>query len=459
MSYTNSWWPGATYTAFFGLSAGAGVLGLYALAYSLLGVTAMYLMAERAWVWGKRFDLRTQCDMLGMRFDSKAVRVIASLIGIICLFPGWSWASRPWLCCSISPASAPGAWAPAWSRAWPDRRTTDLDGTDGHARPGHHRPGQGIVAYGGSALLCLGLLWFSREASYANLATLPSELLRLPGQGGQYGIWYVSSLILTGVIGSLCWPTSYQRIYTASGVGAVKKGTVQTMIVAGGFYALLTLVALAASGLDVVSAKPQDGWFTLLYRVGGEWMLGLAIVIVLAASMGWVDGCVQVCGAQIANDIVQVVSPRTDRQMTIIAKASMAVFMLGASGVAFLTYDFPRLQLLAQMSYQGIVQLAVPLFLGMFWRGGNRIGALLSMGCGFTLAAVLTWFYPDDMPGLGSLTSGVLALGVNLLLYLGCHVCFGQSEQERERVRRLFDAGRAKADAPAGLPTARPIRA
>ena len=46
-------------------------------------------------------------------------------------------------------------------------------------------------------------------------------------------------------------------------------------------------MALAASGLDVVSAKPQDGWFTLLYRVGGEWMLGLAIVIVLAASMGW----------------------------------------------------------------------------------------------------------------------------------------------------------------------------
>ena len=87
MSYTNSWWPGATYTAFFGLSAGAGVLGLYALAYSLLGVTAMYLMAERAWLWGKRFDLRTQCDMLGLRFDSPAVRVVASLIGVTCQFP------------------------------------------------------------------------------------------------------------------------------------------------------------------------------------------------------------------------------------------------------------------------------------------------------------------------------------------------------------------------------------
>lgn len=446
MSYTNSWWPGATYTAFFGLSAGAGVLGLYALAYTLLGVTAMYLMAERAWVWGKRFDLRTQCDMLGMRFDSRAVRVIASLIGIICLFP--------WLVLGIQAMTVLfhfasfGTWSMGTSlvagvaligvrQIWTVQMgmrglvITDL--------------AQGIVAYGGSALLCLGLLWFSREASYSNLATLPSELLRLPGQGGQYGIWYVSSLILTGVIGSLCWPTSYQRIYTASGVGAVKKGTVQTMVVAGGFYALLTLVALAASGLDVVSAKPQDGWFTLLYHVGGEWMLGLAIVIVLAASMGWVDGCVQVCGAQIANDIVQVVSPCSDRQLTIIAKASMAVFMLGASVVAFMTYDMPRLQLLAQMSYQGIVQLAVPLFLGMFWRGGNRIGALLSMGVGFTLAAVLTWIYPDDIPGLGSLTAGVLALGVNLLLYLGCHWCFGQSDAERERIRRLFDAGRARA--------------
>ncbi|MGE0218898.1 hypothetical protein [Mycolicibacterium sp.] len=87
MSYTNSWWPGATYTAFFGLSVSAGVLGFYALAYSVLGVTAMYLMAERAWLWGKRYDLKTQPGMLGLRFDSQAVRVIASTIGVVCLFP------------------------------------------------------------------------------------------------------------------------------------------------------------------------------------------------------------------------------------------------------------------------------------------------------------------------------------------------------------------------------------
>ena len=80
----------------------------------------MYLMAERAWVWG----------------------------------------------------------APAWSRAWligVRQIWTVQMGMRGLVITDLV---QGIVAYGGSALLCLGLLWFSREASYANLATLPSELRR-----------------------------------------------------------------------------------------------------------------------------------------------------------------------------------------------------------------------------------------------------------------------------------------
>ena len=51
MCYTNSWWPGSTFTAFFALSVG-GALGFYGMVYATLGVTAMYLMASRAWTWG-----------------------------------------------------------------------------------------------------------------------------------------------------------------------------------------------------------------------------------------------------------------------------------------------------------------------------------------------------------------------------------------------------------------------
>ena len=37
---------------------------------------------------------------------------------------------------------------------------------------------------------------------------------------------------------------------------------------------------------------------------GGTWLLGLGVTIVFAASMGHIDGSVQVCGLQIANDLV-----------------------------------------------------------------------------------------------------------------------------------------------------------
>lgn len=454
MSYTNSWWPGATYTAFFGLSVGAGVLGFYALAYSLLGVTAMYLMAERAWLWGKRYDLKTQPDMLGLRFQSPAVRVIASAIGVVCLFPwivlgmqamGLIFRFASFGQWSVTTCLIVGVVVIAVRQIWTVQMgmrglvITDLV--------------QGIVAYGLAALVCLGILFGPADTGgFGAIGELPDALLRVPGDGGAYGPWYLFSLIVTGVIGSLCWPTSYQRIYTAKGVRSVKKGTLQTMVVAGGFYLMLTLVALAAASMTDIAGAPQDGWFTLLYDRGGQWLLGMALVIVLAASMGWIDGCVQVCGAQIANDIVHVISPRTDFQLKVVAKGSMVVYMLASALMAYVAFDYPRLQLLAQMSYQGIVQLAVPMFLGMFWRRGTKVAALAAMCTGFVVAAVLTWQYPDDMPGLGSLTSGVVALAVNLVVYVALAYLLPHSDQERRRIDELFEAGRSRPE-PSLTPT------
>jgi Na+/proline symporter len=439
-SYTNSWWPGSTFTAFFGLTVASGVLGMYALAYSLLGVTAMYLMANRAWIWGKKFDLKTQPDLMGLRYGSDAVKVIASVIGLISIFP-WVVLGMQALATlfrfatfdrwSVTGCLVAGLVLIAVRQIWTVRMGMHgLIMTDVF---------QGVVAYVVAAVLCVVLL-FGGGAPISAIGRLPEEFLQLPGDGGNYGPLYVFSLVATGVIGSLCWPTSFQRIYTASGVRSVKLGTVQTILLAGVFYALLTLVGLAVAGTTGLAGHPADAWFTLLRDYGGDWLLGLAIIIVLAASMGHIDGSVQVCGTQIANDVIHVISPRTDKQLTRIAKISIAVYMLLAAAVAYLTFNMTRLQLLAQMSYQGIIQLAVPLFLGIFWRGGNKQGAIAGMVVGFGIAAVTTTIYPDDIRALGSLTGGVLALVVNLVVFLVCHFVFTPSPEERARVDALFAA-------------------
>ena len=461
MSYVNSWWPGSTFIAFFGLATGAGVFGLYGLAYSSLGVAMMYFMATRAWRWGKKYDLRSQPDLLGKRFDSPAVRIVASVIGIVSLFP-WVVLGMQALG-TVFELASDGAWSVTTClivglavilirQYWTVRMgMRGLIMTDAF---------QGTVAYVFAAIVCLVLLSgvAGGPISFATLNDVTDEVLTLPGDGGSYGPWYIFALIFTGVIGSLCWPTSFQRIYTASGVRSVKSGTVRTVFLSGAFYTLLMLVGIAAAGSAGVIDAPQDGWFTLLNDYGGTWLLGLAVTIVFAASMGHIDGAVQVSGLQIANDLIGVSGRFTDGQLTKIAKGSMVIAMVLAAVLAFATHEMPRLQLLAQISYQGIVQLAVPLFLGIFWKGGNKYGANVGMVGGFIVAAVLTWIYPDDIRALGSITGGIIGLVVNLVLYLSVSAATGRTDADRSRVEAFFAVARgARAasvdEASSGSPT------
>jgi SSS family solute:Na+ symporter len=448
MSYVNSWWPGSTFIAFFGLATGAGVFGLYGLAYSTLGVAMMYFMATRAWRWGKKYDLRSQPDLLGKRFNSPAVKVIASLIGIVSLFP-WVVLGMQALGTVFELASG-GAWSVTTClliglavivirQYWTVRMgMRGLIMTDAF---------QGTVAYVFAAVICLILLSGAAGGpiSFAALNDVADKYLRLPGDGDAYGPLYIFALIFTGVIGSLCWPTSFQRIYTASSVRSVKSGTLCTVLISGVFYTLLMLVGIAATAMPDVVDAPQAGWFTIMGDYGGTWLLGLGITIVFAASMGHIDGSVQVCGLQIANDLVNTEKrPLSDKQLTYVAKTSMMAFMVLAGVVAYATFSMTRLQLLAQISYQGVVQLAVPLFLGIFWRGGNKQGAIAGMVSGFVVAMILTWIFPDDIRALGSLTGGIVGIAVNLVVYLAAALFISNDEAEKARVDEMFETAKTK---------------
>jgi len=125
-----------------------------------------------------------------------------------------------------------------------------------------------------------------------------------------------------------------------------------------------------------------------------------------------------------------------------VAKGSMLAFMAAAAIVAYATFNMTRLQLLAQISYQGVVQLAIPLFLGVFWRGGNGKGAVAGMVSGFVTALVLTAIYPDDIAGLGSLTGGVVGMAVNLAVFLIVSKATGTTAEEKARVDAMFEVGK-----------------
>jgi SSS family solute:Na+ symporter len=202
------------------------------------------------------------------------------------------------------------------------------------------------------------------------------------------------------------------------------------------FGTALLIFGMLASTLPSAMAHPNDVWFIVAEEAGGPVLLGLAGVVLLAASMGHTDGNIQAYGAQIANDLVGNYVTLDPKRMIVVAKLGMLLITLLASWLSCLT--LPALFSLAVLAYQGIIQLAVPQFLGIFWRRGNRQGAIAGMVCGFAVAVALELMFPGYLPWAWGLTSGAVALVVNLAVYVGVAYLVPQSEAERARVEGLF---------------------
>ncbi|SED65087.1 MULTISPECIES: sodium:solute symporter family protein [Rhodococcus] len=446
MAFLNTWLPGTMFISFAGLAAGAGVIGFYSLIYSLLAVVLMFFLAKPVHDWGKRYDLRTQADLLGARYNSRAVRVVAALIGIAASFP-WivlGMQSLALVFQYLSFGRIGGATAvligimviglrQIWTIRFGMRGVIISDMV------------QGIVAYFVGTLVILGLLTWLVSNGHGFGDVDPTHF-ELPGPGSALGPLYLSSLILTGALGGWCWPDIFVRLFTARSAATIKRSAVQAAPVLLIFGAALTLMAIAASSVPGVAEAPDDVWF-IAAGVGGIGLITVAGICVVAATMGNVGANLQALGTQTANDIigvakgVRVTDPRIGR---IAVGVLTLLAALGASATVGISSG---LITLALISYQGICQLAPTLFLGIFWRKGTAAAAVSAMSSGFATAAVLQWLYPVSIPWLGGLTSGVAALAVNAAVYVAVTYSAPMNDTERNRVGQLFDRlSESKAD-------------
>jgi Na+/proline symporter len=447
MAYLNSWFPGAVFMAYLAPAVTAGVIDYFFVVYTIIGVLAMYFIARPVWRWGKRFDLRTQSDLLSLRYNSRAVKVTASVVSTIALFP-WlvlglqsmgaivQWASLNEL--SLRSSILIGVSVIAIRQIWTVQMgmrgliITDMV--------------QGLVAYVGSSVLCIGLIVFYFHGTGA-MKKLPDASFSLPGFGSPAGGLYYFGLVAAGIVGSLCWPFIFTRIYTARSVRAVKKGVVQTMTLGLVFSGLLVVVGILMGTDKSLVAIPGLAWFALSQNAGGTWLLAAACLIVFAATMGMVDGVIQVMGTQVANDIVGVARPLRDKQEILVAKGSMVVFVILGLIVAYQTYNWANLINLGLFAYQAIVQLAVPLFVGMFWKRGSKVAAMagLLVGSGVAVGLTIPYFSAAGaIPWLQGLGSGSVALAANAIVYLVCSYAFPNSAADQLQIDELFTEARAR---------------
>lgn len=437
MSFLNTWWPGGIFLALTGLAVSGGVIAFYMLIYSLLTVVLMYVMAERVWLWGKLFDLKTQPDLLALRYNSRSLAFIGAVVGILSGMPwlilgfkglGELFAALSMGTMSATAAIVTGVIVMAVRQFWTIRM-----GMRGVVISDMF---QGVVAYIGGSIIIVGLVFWLILSRGASTAAIDVAHLTAPGLGSDVGSLYLFAIIFSGALGGWCWPSIFIRLYTADSVRSVQRaaamGAPLSLIYAG---ALVILGLLASTVPDLANAG-DSLWFKICEMAGGALLLGLGGVVVLAATMGNVDGAIQASGAQIANDLIGNYKPLGHKHSVIAAKVGMLIITLISAWLA--TLEIPHLFLLAVLSYQGIIQLAVPQYLGIFWKRGNKTGAILGTVVGFGLALVLQYYYPTSIGWAAGLTSGVVALAVNAAIYVACAYLLPRSAQEERRVAGLF---------------------
>tara|TARA_R110001606_G_scaffold399101_1_gene580720 strand:- start:9618 stop:11096 length:1479 start_codon:yes stop_codon:yes gene_type:complete len=443
MSFLNTWYPGAMFTAFAGMAAASGVISFYVLTYSLLTVVLMYVMAKPVWIWGKAFDLKTQPDLLALRYNSQHIRTVTAVIGILSGIPwlilgmqalGVMFVHLSFGKLSFSMAVLLGVLVIVIRQFWTVRL-----GMRGVVISDMF---QGIVAYIGGSLILIGLVVWIITTQDVTLNTMDSDMFTIPSIGSDQGPLWLFSLVLTGAIGGWCWPYIFVRLFTADGVKTLKKSAAIAMPLSLIFCVSLLLFGMYASGLPSIEGHAEDVWFIVTNQAGGPILLGLAGVIVLAATMGHTDGNIQAYGAQIANDLIGNYFKLDPKQLIIIAKVGMVIITIISAWLATMT--LPALFALAVMAYQGIIQIAVPQFMGLFWKKGNKQGAIVGMTAGFITAVFLEFNFPESLPWAYGLTSGTLALVVNMSIYVLFAYLLPNDAKENQRLDTLFNLVHAK---------------
>ncbi|WP_439542019.1 sodium:solute symporter family protein [Hyphomicrobium sp.] len=451
MSFLNTYFPGAVITAFGGMAASVGVLSFYFVTYTMLTVVLMYLMAKPVWIWGKAFDLRTQSDLLALRFGSRHIRPISAVLGIVSGLPwlimgmlslGFLFQHLSLHALSFSNAVIVGVAVIGVRQFWTVRMgmrgvvISDM--------------AQGLTAYVGGTIILVGMIVWMVTARGITFDTIEPRMLTIPGLGSTEGPLFVFSLILTGTIGGWCWPAIFVRLYTADGVRSLKKSAALAVPLALVFASALLAFGMLGSQIPGVTERPDEVIFIVSKEAGGLWLLALAGVVVMAASMGNIDGHIQATGTQLANDLVGSYRTLDHTQLIVVAKGGMVILTLFSAWLACL--ELPALFSIAILAYQGVIQLAVPQFLGLFWKRGNATGAIAGMLAGFAVVLVLEYVWPMNLPWAYGLTSGLLALAVNLAIYVAAAFLILQSDAERERVEALFAAIEQETPVPGILP-------
>ncbi len=418
---------GEIYTTFTflggsGYAYGKGGPTYYILAYGCLAYVISYWLLPPIWRYAKERGLISQPDFFVSKYDSPALGVLVSIVGIVALIPYLvlqfkglgiivataSYGLIPshvavWIGAAVvtTYVMVSGVHGSAWTAVLKDTAILTVVVFLGVFLPIHW--------YGG-----FGRMFTAIDAAKPGFLALPPK--------GQSLAWFDSTVVLTA-LGFYMWPHSFGSLYTAKNERVFRQNAIlmplyQLILVFVffvGFAAILQVPGLTGGEIDLslfrLSIKTFDPWVVGI--IGGAGVLTALVpgsMILLAAA------------TLLANNIYRVFRPATnDARISTIARLLVPVVALVS--VYFTLGGGNTIVALLLMGYSFVTQLFPSLVMSL--RPHNPVtkeGAFIGICVGVVTVAVVTSFNtsiakiaPGAPQAFQDLNIGIVALGLNIV--------------------------------------------
>ena len=366
---------------------------------ALIGsLLAWIILGRRTRVMTKHLSSATMPDFFGKRFDSKALKVVASAIAFIFLIPYtasvYNGLSKlfalafdiPYWVCVVAMAVLTGVYVILGGYM----ATSVNDFIQGIIML------VGIIAVIGSVLAgkggftqaLFGLAQIAPEAS-EGLASAPGIFSSFfgPDPASLLGVVILTSLGTWGL------PQMVQKFYAIKDEKAVKKGTIVStafaFIVAGGSYflggfgRLFTSEAVAA-GVVKESGVAYDGIIPLMLQSAlSDILIGIVVVLVLSASMSTLSALVLTSSSTLTLDLIRgtIVKDMSQKKQLVFIRV-FVLFFIAVSVIIALDPPAFIAQLMG-ISWGALAgAFLAPFLYGLYWKKVTRAAVWASFACG-----------------------------------------------------------------------------
>ncbi|MDR3423056.1 MAG: sodium:solute symporter family protein [Xanthobacteraceae bacterium] len=421
---------GEIYTTFTflggsGFAYGRGGPTYYILCYATLAYVMSYFLLPPIWRYGRDYGLYSQSDFFIRKYDSPALGILVSLVGIVALIPylvlqfkglgiiveiaGYG-AIAPTPAVWIGGAAATayvmvsGVRGSAWTAVAKDVMILVVVVFLGIYFPLHY--------YGS-----LGAMFAAIEAAKPGFTVLPAH-----GES----VWWFSSTVVLTALGFYMWPHSFASIYTARDSRVIRKNAVflplyqliLLFVFFAGFAAILQVPGLNGADVDLalfkLSVKTFDPWIVGVIGAAGVLtaLVPGSMILMAAATLS-------------ANNLYRAADRSAD-DARVLRIARLLVPLVALVAVYFTLAGGQTIVALLLMGYSLVTQLFPPLLLSLTRNNWvTREGAAAGIVAGVaTVAAVslthttIGTLFPALPAQIKELNVGIVALAVNIVVLI-----------------------------------------